>query len=1483
MELTGRFLLFLLSSLVYSGLSQDLPKATVTVESPEEPFYPGDTVTLRCDITEGTDWEYYWYRNNTHIPSKTSKTITISLPTESGQYVCSGRRRTRPLNSSSSQAVTVSYQDLPKATVTVESPVEPFYPGDTVTLRCDITQYTDWEYYWYRDNTHIPSKTSKTITISLPTESGQYVCSGRRRTRPQNSYSSQAVTVSYQADLPTPALTVDPQSPVFTGEKVTLKCESEGNTFIIRAASGSDEGRYWCRGEREHSNTNTSTSRDVYLYVKDLPIATVTVVKPQRPFYKGDTVTLRCNITQYTDWEYYWYRDNSHISSKTSKTITISLPTESGQYVCSGRRRTRPLNSSSSQAVTVSYQADLPTPALTVDPQSPVFTGEKVTLKCEVEPSSGWRYKWYKEQSSNVVFQSEGNTFIITAVSGSDEGRYWCRGEREHSNSNTPTSRDVYLYLKYLPKAKVTIVTPQRPFYKGDRVTLRCNITQYTDWEYYWYRDNTHIPSKTSKTITISLPTESGQYVCSGRRRTRPQNSSSSQAVTVSYQGNICVKSSSHGGPPENQTSQKDHDPVEETEACSGEYKSRVTLRRRCTLFKHNFYDTSSTRLQPVFLNHPGQEGLKSIKVRKAAGPGGISSRVIRSCAYQLCAVMEHIFNLSLRLDSMTQGPQQLQAGGSDISPDEDPGVAGPGSASNPVLSSLVYSGLSQDLPKATVTVESPEEPFYPGDTVTLRCDITQYTDWEYYWYRDNSHIPSKTSKTITISLPTESGQYVCSGRRGTRPQYSYSSQAVTFSYQDLPKATVTVESPEETFYPGDTVTLRCYITQYTDWEYYWYRDNSHIPSKTSKTITISLPTESGQYVCSGRRRTRPQYSSSSQAVTVSYQADLPTPALTVDPQSPVFTGEKVTLKCEVEPSSGWRYKWYKEQSSDVFQSEGNTFIIRAASGSDEGRYWCRGEREHSNTNTPTSRDVYLYVIDLPIATVTVVKPQRPFYKGDRVTLRCDITQYTDWEYYWYRDNSHISSKTSKTITISLPTESGQYVCSGRRRTRPQDSSSSQAVTVSYQADLPTPALTVDPQSPVFTGEKVTLKCEVKPSSGWRYKWYKEQSSNVFQSEGNTFIITAASGSNEGRYWCQGEREHSNTNTPTSRYVYLYLKDLPNATVTVESPVEPFYPGDTVTLRCDITQYTDWEYYYWYRDNTHIPSNTSKTITISLPTESGQYVCSGRRKTRPQNSSSSQAVTVSYQADLPTPALTVDPQSPVFTGEKVTLKCEVEPSSGWRYKWYKEQSSNVVFQSEGNTFIITAASGSDEGRYWCRGEREHSNSNTPKSAPVYLSVISSVGVWVGLAAAVIFIILLILLCCLRNLKGRCLCAAEGCQKRRNQESNQNQSFYGGNEAKQTKYDTIQSGSAHVYDNITPAHRSEEAAEPGTDGVTYSEIQMKPIKKKKNTDTVYSMLNLDQDTGDDKPNNMIYADIQKKGKKPKSKSDATLAVYSELKL
>ncbi|KAJ0033829.1 hypothetical protein NQD34_000936 [Periophthalmus magnuspinnatus] len=46
---------------------------------------------------------------------------------------------------------------------------------------------------------------------------------------------------------------------------------------------------------------------------------------------------------------------------------------------------------------------------------------------------------------------------------------------------------------------------------------------------------------------------------------------------------------------------------------------------------------------------------LKKIRPRKAAGPDGISSRLLKSCADELCGVMEHVFNMSLKLRVVPQ------------------------------------------------------------------------------------------------------------------------------------------------------------------------------------------------------------------------------------------------------------------------------------------------------------------------------------------------------------------------------------------------------------------------------------------------------------------------------------------------------------------------------------------------------------------------------------------------------------------------------------------------------------------------------------------------------------------------------------------------------------------------------------------------------------------------------------------------------------
>jgi hypothetical protein len=84
------------------------------------------------------------------------------------------------------------------------------------------------------------------------------------------------------------------------------------------------------------------------------------------------------------------------------------------------------------------------------------------------------------------------------------------------------------------------------------------------------------------------------------------------------------------------------------------------------------------------------------------------------------------------------------------------------------------------------VKIVTPQGLLYPGETVTLQCDISGYKDWTYRWFRDNHHLPSQTSKAIDITIPiTQTGQvcqYRCEGLRTDRPQRSQPSDVVTIS-----------------------------------------------------------------------------------------------------------------------------------------------------------------------------------------------------------------------------------------------------------------------------------------------------------------------------------------------------------------------------------------------------------------------------------------------------------------------------------------------------------------------------------------------------------------------------------------------------------------------------------------------------------------------------------------------------------------------------
>ncbi len=86
------------------------------------------------------------------------------------------------------------------------------------------------------------------------------------------------------------------------------------------------------------------------------------------------------------------------------------------------------------------------------------------------------------------------------------------------------------------------------------------------------------------------------------------------------------------------------------------------------------------------------------------------------------------------------------------------------------------------------------------------------------------------------------------------------------------------------------------------------------------------------------------------------------------------------------------------------------------------------------------------------------------------------------------------------------------------------------------------------------------------------------------------------------------------------------------------------------------------------------------------------------------------------------------PDSPVFTGETVNLTCVIESHNDWRYEWYKDTNNSVMLQTSDrytvnrDTLTIRGATESDQGQYWCRGQRDERPQSSQESNQINLSV-----------------------------------------------------------------------------------------------------------------------------------------------------------------
>ncbi|XP_060730998.1 immunoglobulin superfamily member 1-like isoform X4 [Tachysurus vachellii] len=1049
-----------------------------------------------------------------------------------------------------------------------------------------------------------------------------------------------------------------------------------------------------------------------------------------------------------------------------------------------------------------------PKPVVIIKPDKQVFSGETVTFKCEINSTkvTKWTYSLYKYNDTENSY-NETQEFIISSVTVSNSGTYTCRGKSSDSQFSED-SDPVTLTVSEKPKPQLTS-SLEGDVLRGNSVNLSCTLTpKSAGWKFYWSK-----PTQSSETET----------------ETKAETETTSDFKTISLD--------------------KVYDSIQ--------YRCRAGRGNQVfTDYSNVLSLTVIEKPKPVVIITPDKEVFRGEKV---------------TFKCEIRSTKNTEWTYSWYKKDYTENPyKETQEFIISSVTDSDSGTyICRGKSSD--------SQFSEDSDPVTLTVSEKPKPeltsslkgaVLRGNSVTLSCTLTpQSAGWKFYWskYTQSSETEAEdetTSDSYTFSSDKvyDGIQYWCRAGRGNQVFTDYSN-VLSLTVIESPKPTVTI-NPDTQVFIGETVTFRCDVQKGrdTEWTYDWFRDsNTLYPYSTTKEFSIRSVTDShrGQYTCRGRRTSDSQMSQMSDSVTLSVSRK-PKPTVIVTPQSSVYTGDNVTLSCNLM-STGWKFLWYKGptwNSQYIGASDTKTHTVRV---SNEGQvnYYCKAHR--GNYYSEMSKPATITMRARPKPEVKVQPADHGFvFTGENVTFSCEIKTGGSWEYHWFRDNKELGDVKGKKIykiTDVKESHKGVYTCKGTQSSDPQYTETSDAVTLTV-SEKPKPELTSDLKGAALTGNSVILSCTLKlQSAGWKFYWIKPTQSSETETETHQYIISSVRVSDGGQYRCRAGRGNP--------VYYTDYSDVLWVNVTVSLVIRPsrtqHFTADSLSLSCeDQSDSTGWTVRRYTHNETsfNCSSVSGSTCNISSLSTShtGVYWCQSESGER----SNSVNITV-HNGDL----ILDSPVHPVTEGQPLTLHClNRSKLSVSGVNFYKNDS--ILQNQTTGEMIISSVSKSDEGFYHCKHPER---GESPKSwVSVSISVPRFTGLFIGLGLACLFAIVMILLILLFKKK-------KGVQSQSpavNQDTNQ--PAVGDNIYENAAIMVTAASSNTVYPQVMARKKKQnDDAVRGPQDVLYSKIEMKLCNKE----------------SDAEPSDVTYAEIDMKHiKKPKRKqgksSEGADTVYSELK-
>ncbi|XP_051280945.1 titin [Dicentrarchus labrax] len=547
---------------------REIPVPVLTQETPWLDVFPSEIVKFSCKIIDGLDWIYTWYKDGQELVESNRATLSISSAStaDAGQYTCMGRGKDRSVNSKSSSARNLRVYEKQPSVILVQDPdYQVMFPEESVNFSCHINISTGWEYSWYKDGSQLSNPAGENrndymVSSVKTTNQGSYTCQAKRGSF---TASSQDIRLQVEKNKPKPSITQQPNvNKVYTGESVSFECKvklsrgweycwyKDGEALSISSSSYnipdaklSNSGTYKCMATRRSKTMyNTTHSDEQILHVIEIPVPTLKQATKWLDVFPSESVKLSCEMDGSSDWTYTWCKDEQIVlpengisfdSDKTTLSIHSASVSHRGQYKCSGKFKSRPVNSSFSSELTLSVYDEKPRVILVQNPNHRVMhTGDSASFSCHINVSSGWEYLWYKDGSQLTESQ---NNHTIPSVLTTHTGSYKCKTKRGDFQSDP--SQTISLDIKERPKADIILLTGWSEVFSTDSLVLKCGVEENQEnmWNYTWFKEDKAIdrPHSERHTVTPQNDPEQSLYTCQGIRTGRPSYSKKSDHFTT--------------------------------------------------------------------------------------------------------------------------------------------------------------------------------------------------------------------------------------------------------------------------------------------------------------------------------------------------------------------------------------------------------------------------------------------------------------------------------------------------------------------------------------------------------------------------------------------------------------------------------------------------------------------------------------------------------------------------------------------------------------------------------------------------------------------------------------------------------------------------------------------------------------------------------------------------------------------------------------